>query len=30
MHHKGFEDLQFNGNWKYQTRATMSYKMATF
>ena len=28
MHREGFEDLQINSNWKFQTRATMSHKMA--
>ena len=25
---ESFEDLEFNSNWKFQTRATLSQKMA--
>ena len=29
LHEVSFEDLQLNSNWKFQTRATMSHKMAS-
>ena len=25
---ENFEDLEFNSNWKFQTRAALSHKMA--
>ena len=28
FYEKSIEDLKINSNWKFQTRATMSYKMA--